>query len=64
MEQIQNEQMPQVAAYRLTTNFLRNFFEDKASFSEQRAFLEFQLAQQAARAAEGDGKEWEEDEVE
>eukprot|EP00966_Prymnesium_polylepis_P299858 6929484-Prymnesium_polylepis.1 len=64
VEQIQNEQMPQVAAYRLTTNFLRNFFEDKPSFSEQRAFLEFQLAQQAASAEESDGKEWDEDEVE
>ena len=37
--------MPTIAAYRLTTNFLRNYFQDKESFARKRAFLEFQLAQ-------------------
>ena len=38
-------EMPTIAAYRLTTNFLRNYFQDKESFARKRAFLEFQLAQ-------------------
>ena len=63
--QIEDEQMPQIAAYRLTTNFLRNFYSGQESFAAKRAFLESQLAQQQATAAapEGDGREWEEDEL-
>ena len=46
MGQIEREEMPQFAAWGLSTNFLRNHFEGKESFARKRAFLEFMLAQQ------------------
>lgn len=45
--QVQREEMPQFAAWGLTTNFLRNHFQGKESFARKRAFLEFMLAEQA-----------------
>lgn len=45
--QVKREEMPQVAAWRLTTNFLRNHFEGRESFARKRAFLEFMLAEQS-----------------
>jgi len=60
MAQIHEEQMPQLAAWRLSINFLRNFYSGSESFSKKRAFLEFMLAQQEAEdALEGDGVEYE-----
>ena len=35
MGQIEREEMPQIAAWRLSTTFLRNFFENKTSFAEK-----------------------------
>jgi carboxymethylenebutenolidase len=49
--QVEREEMPQLAAWRLSTNFLRNHFEGKESFARKRAFLEFMLEEQAAREA-------------
>ena len=48
MGQIEREEMPQIAAWRLSTAFLRNFFENKPSFAEKRSFLEFMLAEEEA----------------
>ncbi len=58
MDAIEKEEMPQIAAYRLATTFLRNFYTGKESFAAKRAFLEFQLAEAEAaereRAAAGE----------
>ena len=43
--QVEQEEMPVIAGYRLTTNFLRGYFQGKESFARKRAFLEYQLAQ-------------------
>ena len=45
MAQVEQEEMPVIAGYRLTTNFLRGYFQGKESFARKRAFLEYQLAQ-------------------
>jgi len=55
MGQIEREEMPQIAAYRLATTFLRNFFSGSESFARKRAFLEFMLAQQAAEELTEEG---------
>jgi carboxymethylenebutenolidase len=55
VEQVRDEEMPQIAAYRLTTSCLRNFFEGQESFARKRAFLEFMLAEQEQAAADPDG---------
>jgi len=47
--QIEREEMPQIAAWRLTTNFLRNHFQGQESFARKRAFLEFMLGEQEER---------------
>lgn len=57
VEQIEEEAMPQIAAYRLTTNSLRNFFEGKESFARKRAFLEFMLAQRQEMQEEAESSE-------
>ena len=44
--QVEREEMPVIAGYRLTTNFLKGFYAGKESFAKKRAFLEFQLAEQ------------------
>eukprot|EP00310_Coccolithus_braarudii_P019954 CAMPEP_0183339312 /NCGR_PEP_ID=MMETSP0164_2-20130417/6280_1 /TAXON_ID=221442 /ORGANISM="Coccolithus pelagicus ssp braarudi, Strain PLY182g" /LENGTH=301 /DNA_ID=CAMNT_0025509281 /DNA_START=25 /DNA_END=930 /DNA_ORIENTATION=+ len=44
--QVKEEQMPQIAAWRLTTNFLRGYYRGDESFSSKRDFLEFLLAQE------------------
>ena len=54
MAQIEGEQMPQIAAYRLATNFLRGFYAGKESFAKKRDFLEFMLAQEDAQSEEED----------
>jgi carboxymethylenebutenolidase len=58
--QVEREEMPVIAGWRLTTNFLRGYFSGAESFSKKRAFLEYMLAQQRA-AQEGAGDEYEED---
>ena len=58
MAQIRAEQMPQLAAWRLSTNFLRNFYSGRESFARKRAFLEFMLAEQKTdTAVDGEGIE-------
>ena len=54
--------MPTIAAYRLTTNFLRNYFQGKESFSRKRQFLEYMLAQQQDQSAESEVDQYPEDE--
>ena len=44
--QVEREEMPVIAGYRLTTSFLDGYFSGKESFAKKRAFLEFQLAEQ------------------
>lgn len=65
MSQIRDEQMPQLAAWRLSTAFLRSFYAGGESFAKKRAFLEYMLAQQGEEqdAPQGDGREYEEDEI-
>ena len=43
VKQVKDEEMPVIAAYRLTTTFLEGYFGGKESFAKKRAFLEFQL---------------------
>lgn len=43
---VEREEMPVIAGYRLTANFIRGYFAGKDSFAKKRAFLEFQLAEQ------------------
>jgi carboxymethylenebutenolidase len=43
MRQVEEEEMPTIAAWRLSTNFLRNHFQGKESFARKRAFLEWML---------------------
>lgn len=43
--QIEREEMPQTAAYRLMTTSLRNFYTGKESFAAKKRFLEFMLAE-------------------
>jgi len=45
--------MPVIAAYRLTTAFLRGYFRGDESFASKRDFLEFMLAQEEAKAEDG-----------
>jgi hypothetical protein len=45
--QVEREEMPVIAGYRLTTAFLSGFFSGKESFAKKRAFLEFQLRESA-----------------
>lgn len=54
VQQVKDEEMPTIAAYRLTTNFLRNYFQGKESFSRKRQFLEYMLAQQQEQSAESE----------
>ena len=61
VQQVKDEEMPTIAAYRLTTNFLRNYFQDNESFARKRTFLEFQLREaqrQAEEAADGGDEEF------
>ena len=37
MAQVEQEEMPVIAGYRLTTNFLRGYFQGKESFARKRA---------------------------
>ena len=53
MKQIEEQQMPQFAAWGLSTNFLKTFFEGKESFARRRALLEFMLEE------EGKGEQYE-----
>ena len=55
--QVEKEEMPVIAGYRLTTNFLRGYFQGKESFARKRAFLEFQLAEAQRREEAGDDDE-------
>ena len=58
--QVEREEMPVIAGYRLTTNFLKGYFAGKESFARKRAFLEFQLREQGI----GEGAVAEEEEGE
>ena len=56
--QVEREEMPVIAGYRLTTTFLKGYFTGKESFAKKRAFLEYQLAQQQQESsADADGEE-------
>lgn len=61
--QVEREEMPQLAAWRLSTNFLRTFYTGQESFARRRAFLEWQLQQQqqeeAAEEAAGEEQDQE-----
>ena len=54
VQQVKDEEMPTIAAYRLSTNFLRNYFQGKESFARKRQFLEFMLAQQQEAGSSDD----------
>ena len=45
--QVEKEEMPVIAGYRLTTSFLRNYFAGTESFARKRAFLEYMLDEKA-----------------
>ena len=53
----EREEMPQIAAYRLTTSFLKNFFTGSESFARRRAFLEFMLREQGDDGDDGGAAE-------
>lgn len=54
--QVENEEMPVIAAYRLATAFLSGFYAGKESFAKKREFLEFQLREQERERREGGGE--------
>lgn len=54
VQQVRDEEMPVIAGYRLTKNFLEGFYAGKESFAKKRAFLEFQLRE--SELEEGGGE--------